>query len=142
LQGSLVFLLFLPWLGGCLWGQKVTEADEVKGAELQPLGRHLWPQGRVVKKGRWSDVASRCFATLVFAPAMAREPDAKVRSRVLPLLCVGVSISEMNTNPYLSSHSDTVPAEAEGSCWSEGCHLLCNRLKSPASVFSYLESEQ
>jgi hypothetical protein len=61
-------------------------------------------------------MASRCSATLVCAPARAREPDVKVRSRVLPLSCVGVSISEMNTSPSLSSHSDTSLAEVDGPC--------------------------
>jgi hypothetical protein len=52
-------------------------------------------------------VASRCSATLVHAPARAREPNTKARSRVLPLSCVGVSISKINTSPSLSSHLDT-----------------------------------
>jgi hypothetical protein len=92
-----------------------------------------------VRRGWWSDIASRCSATLVCAPARVREPDAKARSRVLPLLYVGVSISEMNTSLSLSSHSDTGSAEVDGPCWSEGCYLLCSRLKLPASRVGWVK---
>jgi hypothetical protein len=74
------------------------------------------PHGRTVRRGWWSEVASRCFATLAHAPAKAREPDTKVRSRVLTLSCVGVSISEINTNPSLSSYLVTGSAKADGPC--------------------------
>jgi hypothetical protein len=76
----------------------------------------FYPHGRTIRRGRWSEVASRCSATLVHAPERVREPDIKARTRVLPLSCVGMSISEINTSPSLSSHSDTGSAEVDGPC--------------------------
>jgi hypothetical protein len=73
--------------------------SRVLSLSLYRVSGCLRPQGRVVRRGRWSDVASRCPATLVYAPVRAREPDIKARSRVLPLLYVGVLISEISTSP-------------------------------------------
>src|SRR4051794_31401317 len=71
---------------------------------------------------------------LAFAPAIARELEARLRSKTLPLSCVGQSISEINTNPRWSSQSTKGSAKVVELPCSEGCHLLCSKLRSPASI--------
>ena len=57
-----------------------------------------------MSSGRWSEVESRWVATIALAPDNAKELEARVRSRILPLLWVGLSISEIRVISVRSSY--------------------------------------
>jgi hypothetical protein len=93
---------------------------------------NLCSQGIVVSSGEWSEVVPKQGATVVLAPASARKPDEKAKSRTLPLLWVEQSVSVINTNWEWSSQAAKGSAKVFGLSCSEGCQRLWRRLKSPA----------